>query len=168
MTLGKKPSTVQEHWKPRNGLNHCLGWGITASKTWTPCDLYQSGTESFEAVSVDWELVLKFQPGCRKETCSWLKPVNQRQMTLGTKWGLSLSSPVNTLIHYGTLRCYSIDSWRRLAQGRKTEPNPHRPIETNSTDLHPGKKKRVRAITFKLHNHYPFVGGLHFTSCTSS
>lgn len=53
MTLGMKPPTVQEPRKPRIGPNHRLGWGITASKTWTPCDLYQSGTKSFEAVSVD-------------------------------------------------------------------------------------------------------------------
>lgn len=53
MTLGTTPSTVQEPQKPRNGPNHHLGWGITASKKWTPCDLYQSETKSFEVESVD-------------------------------------------------------------------------------------------------------------------
>lgn len=63
--LGTNESEINDSWSeavnrpgapnvPERFPNHRLGLGgITASKTWTPCDLYQSGTESFEAESVD-------------------------------------------------------------------------------------------------------------------
>lgn len=169
MTLGTKPWTVQEPQKPRDGPNHRLGWGITASKTWTlSCDLYQSHTrtKSFEAERVDWELVLKFQPGCRKETCSWLTPVNQRPMTLGMKRGFSLCSPVSSLIHYGRLRCYGIDSWQHFSQGKQPEPNPRRRIDVKKKHCRftSWKKNSIRVKSLKPHNHFPCMGGSRFTS----